>query len=80
MRHLTKATGRSFDQLMSSDESADKFQALAFIELRRRHPDLDAGELWELAGDTEVEMGIEPVDPTESEQPTMLLSSVDTGE
>ena len=38
MRMLTAATGRTMEQLMASDEPADKFQAMAFFELRRRHP------------------------------------------
>lgn len=64
MRMLTVATGRTMEQLMASDESADKFQAMAFFELRRRHPGLDPTALWELAGDTEVEMGgTETADP-----------------
>ena len=57
MRMLTVATGRTMEQLMQSDESADKFQAMAFFELRRRHPGLDPTELWDLAGEAEVEMG-----------------------
>lgn len=63
MRMLTKATGRTMEQLMQSEESADKFQTMAFFELRRRHPGLDAAELWQLAGDAEVEMSGEPPDP-----------------
>jgi hypothetical protein len=79
MRQLTKATGRTLEQLLQSEESADKFQAMAFIELRRRHPDLNADELWELAGDVEVEMGADLADPTVSAQPTISPPSVGTG-
>lgn len=78
MRQLTKATGRSFEQLINSEESADKFQAMAFIELRRRHPDLDADELWELAGNTEIELGNDQPDPTVSVPPTISPPSVAT--
>jgi hypothetical protein len=80
MRQLTKATGRTFEQLLQSDESADKFQAMAFIELRRRHPEMDADQLWSMAGDVEVEMGAETVDPTGNGQPTISLPSAVTGE
>ena len=45
LRQLTKATGRTFDQLINSEETADKMQALAFLELRRRHPDYDADQM-----------------------------------
>jgi hypothetical protein len=79
MRQLTKVTGRTFDQLMQSDEAADKFQALAFVELRRRHPDLDGGEVWELAGDVEVELGAERPDPTGNGRPTISPPSAVTG-
>ena len=79
MRQLTKATGRTFEQLLQSEESADKFQAMSFIELRRRHPDLDAGELWDMAGDVVVEMGNDQVDPTVSVLPTISPPSADTG-
>jgi hemerythrin-like domain-containing protein len=71
MRQLSKATGRSFEQLLNSDESADKFQAMAFIELKRRHPDWEAAALWELAGEVEVELGTEPPDPTGNGRPTI---------
>jgi hypothetical protein len=80
MRQLTKATGRTLEQLLASEESADKFQAMAFIELRRRHPDYDSGMLWELAGDTEVEVSEEAADPTDREPPTTSLPSVVSGE
>jgi hypothetical protein len=79
MRQLTKATGRNFEQLLASEESADKFQAMAFIELRRRHPDYDADQLWALAGDTEVEMGSEAPDPTGNGRRTTSPPSAVTG-
>jgi hypothetical protein len=82
MRQLTKATGRTFEQLLQSDESADKFQAMAFIELRRRHrdADLDADQLWAMAGDVEIELGDETPDPTANGRPTISLPSAATGE
>jgi hypothetical protein len=80
MRQLTKATGRTLEQLLQSDESADKFQAMAFMELRRRHPALDADQLWSMAGDVEVEIGGETPDPTANGQQTISLPYADTGE
>jgi hypothetical protein len=80
MRQLTKTTGRTFEQLLESDESADKFQAMAFIELRRRHRDLDGDQLWSMAGEVEIELGDELPDPTANGLPTMSLPSAATGE
>jgi hypothetical protein len=80
MRQLTKATGRTYEQLLGSEETADKFQAMAFIELRRRHPETDADQLWSMAGDVEIEMGTEPPDPTANGQQTISLPSAVTGE
>jgi len=79
MRQLTKATGRTLEQLLASEESADKFQAMAFIELKRRHPLREAAELWELAGEVEVEMAAETVDPTGNGRPTISPPSAVTG-
>ena len=80
MRQLTKATGRTLEQLLNSEESADKFQAMAFMELRRRHPLKEAAELWDMAGEVEVELGTEAVDPTANGRPTTSPPSVVTGE
>ena len=80
MRMLTAATGRTMEQLMASDESADKFQAMAFIELHRRHRDLDAAALWELAGATEVELSPEAPDPFATGSSTDEPRSLTTGE
>jgi len=79
MRQLTKATGRTFDQLLESGEPADKFQAMAFIELKRRHPDMDVADLWTLAGEVEIELGAETVDPTGNGRPTTWPPSAVTG-
>jgi hypothetical protein len=79
MRQLTKATGRTLEQLLQSDESADKFQAMAFMELKRRHPEMDAGALWELAGEVEVELANEAPDPTANGRLTISPPSVVTG-
>jgi hypothetical protein len=79
MRQLTKATGRTLEQLLASEESADKFQAMAFMELKRRHPEREAAELWQMAGEVEVELGTEAVDPTANGRPTMSLPSVVSG-
>ena len=65
IRALKKATGLSLGDLLESDDMADQTQAMAFLQLRRRHPDEDPGELWERAGDTDVEFEDEPQpDPT----------------
>ena len=79
MRLLSKTTGRSMEQLLQSEESADKFQAMAFVELRRRHPDWDGDELWAAAGDVEVELGSEPPDFTGNGQPITVPPSAVTG-
>jgi hypothetical protein len=60
MRALRKATGMTMAELLDSDDLADQTQAMAFLSLRRKYPDLDAGELWEAAGDVEVDYDAEP--------------------
>ena len=66
IRALRKATGLSMTDLLNSDDMADQTQAMAFLTLRRRHPDSDPGELWEIAGDTDVafEDEVPTPDPT----------------
>jgi hypothetical protein len=39
-------------------------EAMAYVMLRRRHPEMTAKELWALAGNTVVEAVDAPVDPT----------------
>ena len=73
MRLLSKTTGRSMEQLLQSEESADKFQAIAFFEVRRRHPELSAEDLWQLAGDVEVELG-----GTDTPDPFATVSSTES--
>jgi len=80
MRLLTKATGRSMTQLMESPEDADKFQAMAFFEVRRRHPELSAEQLWELAGEVEVELGAVTPDPFGTASSTGSPASPTTGD
>lgn len=79
MRLLSHTTGRSVEQLLQSEESADKFQAMAFIELHRRHPDWSGDELWAAAADTEVILSPEPPDFTGNGQPTTVPPSAVTG-
>ena len=67
MRALKKATGMSMAELLESGDLADQTQAMAFLSLRRKYPDADPGELWEKAGDVDVEYdeGTTPTpDPT----------------
>jgi hypothetical protein len=61
MRALTKATGRTMSSLLQEeDDEADRFQAIAFLELHRRAAKAghlpDAGELWERAGLVDIEV------------------------
>lgn len=60
MRAVEKVTGLTFGEVMGAG-TADTFQAIALIELRKRDPAAgrvtDDGELWELAGELEVVMG-----------------------
>ena len=79
MRLLSHTTGRSMEQLLQSEESADKFQAMAFVELRRRHPELDGDQLWAAAGDVEVELVNEPPDFTGNGLPTTSPPYAATG-
>jgi hypothetical protein len=79
MRKLTAATGRTMEQLMASDESADKFQAMAFIQLHRHHQNMSAEDLWELAGTTEVELAGPEPDPFGTEPSTLGQPSPTTG-
>ena len=68
MRALRKATGLTMGELLDSDDLADQTQAMAFLSLRRKYPDTDAGELWEAAGDVNVAYDEDeaptPPDPT----------------
>jgi hypothetical protein len=80
MRMLTKATGRTMSQLMESPEDADKFQAMAFFELRRRHPNLSAEDLWDRAGTVEIELGaVVTADPFGTAPSTGSPTSPTTG-
>jgi hypothetical protein len=80
MRMLTAATGRTLEQLMDSEESADKFQALAFVELHRRHRDVGPAELWEMAGDVEVELTPPAADPFGTGSSTLAPRLPTTGD
>ena len=80
MRMLTVATGRTMEQLMASEEPADKFQAMAFFELRRRHPELGPDALWELAGTIDIELGdTTTADPFGTGSATVAPPSPTTG-
>ena len=67
IRALKKATGMSLGDLLNSDDMADQTQAMAFLQLRRLHPEEDPGELWERSGDVDIEFeGPNPTpDPTD---------------
>lgn len=41
-------------------------EAMAYVMLRRRHPEMSAKELWGLAGNTVVESVDPPLDPTDA--------------
>ena len=61
MRALVKATGRPLSDVMGGDEDeADRFQAIAFLELHRRAARTghmpDAGTLWDQAGLVEIDV------------------------
>ena len=71
IRALKKATGLSMGDLLSGDDMADQTQAMAFLALRRKHPDEDPALLWERSGDTEVEFEGEAPTP----DPTVAPSS-----
>jgi hypothetical protein len=71
IRALKKATGLTMGDLLSGNDMADQTQAMAFLALRRQHPDEDPGELWERAGDAEVEFEGEALTP----DPTVAPSS-----
>jgi hypothetical protein len=71
IRALKKATGLTLGDLLSGDDMADQTQAMAFLSLRRRHPDEDPALLWERAGDAEVEFEGEAPKP----DPTVAPSS-----
>lgn len=63
-RALKAETGRSYDELCGPDaESADRFQTLIWLKLRRDHPGLS----WAACEDVgvQVEEGVVPVDPSQ---------------
>jgi len=59
-RALTKATGRTLNELLSGSDMADQLQAFAFIELRRRDRDngaeRDPLDVWAAAEEADIEM------------------------
>ena len=64
MRMIKKATGRTITELTKeSDDEADGFQVMTFGELYRRALEAghmpDAGALWELAGQVEIQFASE---------------------
>lgn len=88
LRSLTKATGRSFSELLTDEaDEANRVQVMAFAELYRRADRAghmpDAGQLWELSGAVDVIwQGPENplVDPTEGASSTTSPPSADSGE
>jgi hypothetical protein len=70
IRALKKATGLTLGDLLNGDDMADQTQAMAFLALRRKHPDEDPGELWERAGDIDVEFDAEPPTPDPTAAPS----------
>ena len=70
IRALKKATGLTLGDMLEGDDMADQTQAMAFLQLRRRHPDADPGELWERAGDVDIEMEGEPPTPDPTDAPS----------
>jgi hypothetical protein len=72
LRALKKATGRTMTDLLQDDEDeANRFQVMAFAELHRRAARMGhlppADELWELAGNAELDFVARELDPTQSE-------------
>lgn len=62
-RALKAETGRSYDQMCGPNaESADRFQTLIWMKLRRDHPGLKWADCEDVG--VQVEDGAVPVDPT----------------
>jgi hypothetical protein len=86
IRALTKATGRTFSDLMADDDDeANRVQVMAFAELHRRHARLghlpDASELWERAALVPVDfVAPAPVDPLGDAGSTTSPPSAGTGD
>jgi hypothetical protein len=86
LRALRKGAGRPMSELMEDDsDDGNRPQVMAFLELYSRaqragHP-VEAGELWQLAGDIEVIYTQPPApDPLAAESSPISPRSVTTGE
>jgi hypothetical protein len=82
MKVIRAITGRSIMEMIrddSAEHDEDKFQALAFFALRRADRDTPAAELWELAGEADLEMVAPPPDPTNGSISTGSPLSAATG-
>jgi len=82
MKVIRAITGRSvMDMIRSGDEGddADRFQALAFFALRRDDKEAATAELWELAGEADIEMVAPAPDPTNGSTSTDSPRSAVTG-
>lgn len=79
-RALEKATGKTFDEVMSTDDVLERSQMFAFMELRRReradqpnpargvYDYRDPAETWEMAAEVDVAYGL----PQEVPRPAPL--------
>ena len=70
IRALKKATGLTLGDLLNGDDMADQTQAMAFLALRRRHPDEDPALLWDRSGDVEVNFADEVPTPDPTDAPS----------
>ena len=74
LRLLRAVTGLPLEQVLADQENV--WQALAYLELRRRGFDLT----WEDAGEVGLELGTEEPDPTSLGNATASPHSADSGE
>jgi hypothetical protein len=75
--HLIKEhLGRSFTQILTDDDTDDKFVVMAWLKLRRDGYDLG----WDEMDDVVITIGGQPADPTSAPVSTTLPRSAATGE
>jgi len=75
LRDLRVTSGRSMTELFQDGDDADRMQAMAWLELRRRGHRVT----WDAAGDVAVELVTPTPDPTTGDSSTSSQPSADSG-
>jgi hypothetical protein len=64
MRRISEITGKSWSDLFSGTDEADRFQVMVFWKLRQGNREVGAEELWKIAADAEFTLETPPPDPS----------------